>query len=708
MKARIKPMTPGIPRSARARAYLTGAVVTLGLLGVGWRAYALQVDDNGHYRALAARQHALTVDIPAPRGEITDVHGRSLAVSADADSVWANPRDIRDVTATAEQLATLMGAEPAVLEAKLGGDRRFVWIDRHVTPEVAAAVRAAKLPGIEVAREPRRWYPGKSLAGPVVGRSDIDGKGLDGIELAMDAQLTGVRGAGQAVRDARGRRMFADGLAQPEPGATVKLTLDRSIQAIADTALADAVTANKAQSGVVVVLDVATSRVLALSSYPTYDPNTGDGHASARNRAVTDAYEAGSVMKVFTVAAALEAGVVKADTELDLENGAITVGGHRIRDVHHDKYLTVSGVIKRSSNVGTVKIAQRLGKERLHAALKHFGFGARTAIELPGEQAGRVRDGARWREIELATIAFGYGVTVTPLQIAAGIAAIGNGGVYRRPRIVERVVDAAGTVLLETASDPRQMISARTATTMLEMLGSVFEGGKHGGTAATIVVPGFRCGGKTGTAHKYDPATKKYAPDRYLSSFAGLAPLDNPRLAIVVLVDEPSGGDYYGGKVAGPVFAAVASQSLRYLGVPGETLVCPPPPPGVMPLPATIAPRTCTVPTPRPPVVRAGATPEPPAIASAEPEIVESATSILAGFIAEDRSSYIEIPDFRGMGLRRAIDTARTAKLLIDMTGSGQVIEQDPPPGPAPAAARITLRFSDGDSPTSRALSATP
>ena len=255
--------------------------------------------------------------------------------------------------------------------------------------------------------------------------------------------------------------MYADGLAQPEPGATVQLTLDRSIQAIADTALADSVNTNKAKSGVAVVLDVATGRVLAMATYPTYDPNTGEGHAAGRNRPVTDVYEAGSVMKVFSVASALEEGIVRPDTEFDLTGGQFKVGPKTIRDVHVDPYLTVSGIIKRSSNVGAAKIAMRLGGEKLYAGLKKFGFGTKTGIELPGEQHGMLRDGARWRDIELATISFGYGLTVTPLQIAAALAAIGNRGLYHEPRIVEKVSDADGTVLYEPARRPSVRSSAR-------------------------------------------------------------------------------------------------------------------------------------------------------------------------------------------------------------------------------------------------------
>jgi cell division protein FtsI (penicillin-binding protein 3) len=608
MKARIKPMTPGIPHAARLRAYLAALVVTAGLSGVAWRAWALQIGDGERYRALAARQHESTVEIPAPRGDIVDVRGRPLAVSADTDSIWANPREIRDVTNTADKLAALIGGNAAALEAKLGGDRRFVWLARHVTPALAREIREARLSGIEVGREPRRWYPERAIGGLVIGRSDIDGKGVDGIELAMNAQLIGQRGEGLALRDVRGKRMFADGLERPQPGATVQLSLDSTIQAIADAAIADAVRTSKAKSGVVVAIDIATGRVAAMASAPSYDPNApGAGAAApegarsepARNRPVTDAYEAGSVMKIFSVAAALDDGTVAPDTEFDLNGGQLVVGKSKaITDIHHDPYLTVAGIIKRSSNVGAAKIALRFGSTKLYAALRRFGFGTRTGIELPGETPGMLRDGARWRDRDLASIAFGYGLAVTPLQIAAAVAVFGNHGRYRAPRIVERVIDGDGTVLYQADEPERQVVSERTASQMATMLASVFEGGKFNGTAWAIVVPGFRCAGKTGTAHKYDPETHNYS-DRHLASFAGLAPADHPRLAIVVLVDEPSEGDYFGASVAGPVFARVASEALRYLGVPGDPAVCAPGPAAQSPVAAmNVPPKTC-VPAPR-------------------------------------------------------------------------------------------------------------
>jgi cell division protein FtsI (penicillin-binding protein 3) len=562
----VKATTPGVSRAARLRAYLAGLVVSAGLVGVGVRAWALQVDDGDRYRLLADRQHAQRLNIPAPRGEVLDNKGRPLAMSADAESIWANPRDVRDVAGTADKLAALTGLDASMLEAKLGGDHKFVWLDRHIKPEVAKKIRDAKLPGIEVAREPRRWYPARAIAGPVIGRADIDGNGLDGIELAMNDVLTGKHAEIDAIRDARGHKVLADGAQAADAGATVHLSLDRSIQALAEDALAESVTKNKAKSGVVVVLEVGTSRVLAMASYPSYDPNAG-GNVTARNKPVVDAFEAGSVMKVFSVATALEDGVVKPDTEFQIGN-VLVVGGRAIHDTHFFPYLTVSGIVKHSSNIGAAKISLQLGSEKLYAGLKLFGFGQKSGIELPGETPGMLRDGSKWPDIDLAHIAYGYGLTVTPLQVAAALATIGNGGIYREPRIVDEVIDG-DTILYRGEGEEHRVLSEKTASEMLTILASVFDKGPEGGTANAIDVEGFACGGKTGTAHKYDPQTHQYSATRYMGSFAGLAPIDHPKIVVVVMIDEPSAGDYYGGQVAGPVFATVASQTLRYLGVPG-------------------------------------------------------------------------------------------------------------------------------------------
>jgi cell division protein FtsI (penicillin-binding protein 3) len=680
---KIKPMTPGVSSAARIRAYLAGAVVSIGLFGVAMKAWALQVDDGAKYREAAARQHAMRLDIPAPRGEVTDRMGRPLAITADADSVWANPREVHDVTGTAEKLASLLHGDAGVLESRLAGDRGFVWIDRHVTPDVAKAVHDAKIHGVYVAREPRRWYPGKSVAGTVIGRADIDGNGLDGIELSMNDLLMGKHGKVKALRDARGHRMLADGIEEAEavPGAAVKLTLDRSVQAISDDALAEAVTTHKAKSGVAVVIEVETGRVLALSSYPTYDPNAEHITHGARNKPVTDSFEAGSVMKVFSVAVALEAGTVTPQTNFAI-GGAFKVGPKSITDVHSYPSLTTSEIIKHSSNIGAAKIALRLGAQKLYDGYKQFGFGGETGIELPGETPGMLRKGETWREVELATMSYGYGLTVTPLQITAALAAIGNHGIYHPPRIVDSVTDRDGTVIYRGAGAERRVLSTKVADQMLKILASVFDKGPEGGTAKNIDVPGFECGGKTGTAYKYDPSTRHYASDRYLASFAGLAPIDNPKLAIVVQIDEPSAGQHYGGEVAGPAFATIASETLRYLGVPGAPLI---------PKDRWNRPLVMVDDNGRPlRDAHGNYIPKPETLKKQPPPAPKPEPVTMTAPVDVEAPPAPAMPDFKGMGVSRALDEARKLHLEVEMSGTGQVVDQQ-----VIGAGKIKLQFSD-------------
>jgi cell division protein FtsI (penicillin-binding protein 3) len=667
---RVKAQTPGLGPGARRRAYAIAALVSVLLAGIAMKAWALQVEGADRFKAQAQRQHQRTIEIAAPRGAILDTRGRALAVTADADSVFANPRKVIDVAGTADRLAGLLGLDVRVVEARLASAKQFVWLARRVTPEQAASVRAAKLAGIEITQEPRRWYPSRSSGGTIIGVSGIDGEGLEGLELSMDKVLRGQRATFAALRDAPGKTIAADGIVEAAPGAAVSLTIDRSIQHVADEALMKAIATHQAKSGVVIVLDVATSHVLAMASWPTFDPNAPGAHADARNRGVTDVYEIGSVMKVFTVAAALDAGATRPDEMWDVERGRYTIGRKTIRDVHPDWQLSTGGILKRSSNVGAVKVAQRIGRERLYEALRTYGFGTKTGIELPGEQGGVVRDGRKWREIELATISYGYGLTVTPLQLVAGIAAIGNDGLYTAPRIVAHIDGADGRVLYQHHPETRRIMKSETAAALLPMLASVFEGGTQAGTAHSVVIPGFAVGGKSGTAHKIDRATGTYDRERYLSSFAGLAPIDRPRIAVVAIVDEPRGGDYYGGRVAGPVFAEVVSHTLRYLGVPGSPPPPPPPPTG----------KGKKAPAPEPVVVEAiPPTEEPVAL-----DDLDDAT--------------VRVPDFAGMGMAEAVDAAGQAGVALVVEGSGRAAAQDPPPGKVPVGTTVTVRFEGGGS----------
>jgi cell division protein FtsI (penicillin-binding protein 3) len=356
------------------------------------------------------------------------------------------------------------------------------------------------------------------------------------------------------------------------------------------------------------------------------------------------------------------------------------VGPKMMRDTHSHPYLTTSQIIQVSSNVGASKIALRLGRDRLYSYFKLFGFGAKSGIELPGETTGKLRPGSTWRDVELATMSYGYGLTVTPLQLAAGFAAIGNDGMYIEPRIVDEVRDADGNVTYHGEGKTHRIMSAEHAKQMRAMLATVFEKGPPGvehpinGTAAGVVVPGFKCGGKTGTAYKYDHAIRTYSTNRYLGSFAGIAPIDNPRLAIIVMIDEPGGDKHYGGDVAAPAWAKIASESLRYLGVPGDPLPPPKPVPGAAPAAAAKAS---------------------PAAAPAAAETDDAAGDVAPEDDVTDETGTM-IPDFTGMGVGRALDEARKIHLDVDVDGSGQVIAQDPPPGRISTPTRVKLTFSVG------------
>jgi len=670
----------GVSRTVKIRAYVATSILTALLGGVAYKAYGLQIGDAEEFTARANRQHVHTIEIPAPRGEILDARDRPLAVSADADSIYANPREVVDVVATAETLGALLGLDAAPLEARLATRKAFTWISRHVTPEQAAAVKAAKLAGVEVTTEPRRWYPAQSTGGPLIGFAGIDGDGLDGLELRFDQELRGERAKFTALRDARGKTALADGFVEARPGATVHLTIDRAIQDITDRALAEAVERHKAKSAIAVVLDVRSGAVLAMSSLPTYDPNDpGDAiKAGARNRAVTDVFEIGSIMKVFLVAAALDQRVTSVDEWWDVEHGTWKWNPRikPIRDTHHDDSLTTGGIIKRSSNVGAAKIGFRLGRERLYAGLRKFGFGQRTGIELPHEETGTLRDGKRWREVELATISFGYGLTVTPLQVAAAMAAIGDHGRWHTPHLIDRITDEAGDVIFRPEVITKEACSARAADRMLPVLASVFDvntkGKRDAGTAATVYVDGFRAGGKTATAEKLDLKTKRYAVDPddkiYLGSFAGLAPIDAPRIAVVVIIDEPGGDEHFGGQVAGPAFAKIVSETLRYLGVSGDG-------------------------------VSSGKKPDADQADDDEEELDDAiAAQAIEPEVEPDApelgADAITIPDLVGMGLARALDVARETGLELEVHGSGVAVRQDPAPGRVAAGAKLTVTFA--------------
>jgi len=668
------------PRWVYVRAYIAVGVLTLMFCLIAYKAYGLQIKDGDRYRRIARQQHLRTVELPAPRGVIYDVKGRTLAMTTDASSVFANPREVTDVVATAEALAETLGMDVRDVEAKLSSRRYFVWIKRQVTTEEANELRSIKMRGVHLTPEPRRFYPGKKLGGTVLGFAGIDGKGLDGVELTMDELLTGDRAKLRAVRDASGGIMMADGMMAARPGSAVTLTIDQSVQYIAEKILDSAARRFEAKAATAVVLDVKTGRVIAMANWPMYDSNNPAAglRKRARNRALTDAYEMGSTMKIFSIAAALDAGVCKPDDEIDLQRGRLRIGSKTIGDTHSDKSLTVKGVFKRSSNVGTIKIARLTGRERLGAALRKYGFGRKTGIELPGERRGKLKKPSKWAEIELATISFGMGMTATTLQLAAGLAAIGNDGVYNEPRIVRSVRNEKG-VVYDHKPKGRRIMKRDTARIMRNMMAAVFDKGKDGGTARTVNVRGYRAGGKTGTAHKVDPDTKKYSDELYLASFAGLAPINNPKIAVVVVLDEPNSDTHYGAIVAAPAFARIASETLRYMGVPAGL------PDNINKIPPQFEEQVGSgsdLEVSRSPVKDSSGNSAGPTENAADDE--------------PPSKNSIRVPNFHGMSLAKALDVARRARIELRIKGSGRGVGQSIKPGWATAPVTVQVRFERG------------
>jgi cell division protein FtsI/penicillin-binding protein 2 len=550
-------------------------VAVLGLLwvaAVAARLYELQVFRYAHYAGKARRQQTTVVELDPPRGTIYDARGRELAVSVEVESAWADPADIRDPEATARALATVLHVDAPTLARRLDRSGDFVWVARKLDPPDAEAIRRLDLPGIHFLPESKRYYPMRELAAQVLGYVGTDNQGLSGLELVHNREVAGKPGRRTLLRDARRGTMIAPGLAaaDPEPGRDLYLTLDATIQHMVEHELELAVQKNRAKTGSVVFLDPATGAVLAMATYPPFDPNHYGDYAPAqqRNRAIMDAYEPGSTFKMVTAAAALEAGVVRPGDVFDCEMGGITLYGIRIRD--HKPYgrLTFADVIAKSSNVGVIKTALRLGDERFYKAIRDLGFGRPTGIDLPGESPGILAPLKAWRPLTKAYISFGQGISVTPLQLVTALAAIANGGTLLTPHVVAAV--GKGEAIerrYPPAPVPRVAGLPLTAETA-RVVRALLEGVVTGGTGKSAAVPGYRVAGKTGTAQK--PGIGGYAHGSYIPSFIGFAPVDRPALVGVVAIDSPQGFEYYGAQVAAPAFGAITRQVLLYMGVRPE------------------------------------------------------------------------------------------------------------------------------------------
>jgi len=644
----------------RARVLILAAVLAVAFAGLTGRLAWLQVVKRAELAQLAERQYSRTVVLHAQRGPILDRQGTPLATSTPTESLFVQPRSVGDPVRVTARLAPIIGLPPAEVHAVLTSSRSFVWLRRRLPPAVAAGVRALREPGLGFLPEPLRLYPNRELAAHVVGFEGVEG-GLEGIERAFEGELAGTPGKAIVGRDALGREVAAPHMLEPpQPGLGVMLTLDRAIQYMTERELDAAYRRTGARSAMAVVLDPRTGEVLALAIRPTFNPNTFLDVPSRdrwRDRAVTDPFEPGSTFKVILAAAALEEGVVRPEDRIYGENGSVTIAKTTIHDWKKYGWLTFSEVLQNSSNVGSIKVGLALGRERYYRYMSAFGFGAATGVGLPGESRGLLRAPGRWSLLSLPTMSIGQEVSVTALQMVAAFGAIANGGTLMQPRIVRATFDAAGQEVRRFEPRPvRQVISPETARTLTRILVRVVESG----TGHNAAIPGYEVAGKTGTAQKLDPATRRYSRSPGVLSFVGWAPADVPRFVMLVTLDEPK-NEIWGSEAAAPIFSAIGRGILRYLEVPPRDA-----------LPVQIV---------------TGPSPEAPAAAVTAPVRLVSTDETV------DTNGRRVMPDLTGRTLRSALAALAPLRLAVEIQGQGRVVRQAPRPG-EPLRLGLTARLT--------------
>ncbi len=554
---------PGRGFGLRARLGLVAGTLGLCSLALVGRAVDLQLVDNDFYRQQGDARFVREIPIPTSRGMITDRNGEPLAVSSPVESVWGNPQELLRNPGRLPQLAQALGVPLDQLTRKLGqrSDKEFVYLKRRINPDEAKAILALDIPGVSSQREFRRFYPQGEVLSQVLGFTNIDDRGQEGVELAFDDWLRGTPGIKKVIRDRRGRIVENVDLVRPAaPGHDLTLSIDRRIQYLTYRELKRALLETGASSASAVVLDIATGEVLAMANLPTFNPNAVDGsHRDAhRNRAITDVVEPGSTMKPVTIAAGLAMGAVTPDTLIDTNPGWMPNGRWRTTDTSNHGVLTVTGVITKSSNVGAAKIANMLPDRAYYEFVRRFGYGSLPGSGFPGESAGVLPSPDHWSGTSKQTMSYGYGLSATPLQIAEVYAAFANGGRMIAPTFVKG-----------QRNEPRQVLDPAIAHEVMKMMQTVTE---PGGTATTAAILGYHVAGKTGTARM--AAGGGYASRKYVSTFAGVVPVDNPRFAMAVVVSEPdpSRRGYYGGSVSGPVFHDVMQGALRLMDVPPDDI----------------------------------------------------------------------------------------------------------------------------------------
>jgi cell division protein FtsI (penicillin-binding protein 3) len=615
----------------RVRIFTVLTIFLILFVFVTARAFQLQVIHQGKLEAKANSQHLKTINILAERGGVYDRNFSELGITVKADSVYADPSRIGDPEAVAERIASLISTDRRSVEKKLSARRRFVWLKRQIDLTGEERASLANIEGIGLLKESRRFYPAPQLGSNLIGFVGLDSTGLEGVELKYNRYLAGGGVKVHGERDALGREMLFDGMEKSysSRGNDVVLTIDKTVQYIAEKELEKVVAATGSKAGMAIVMDPNTGEVLAMANAPTFDSNHFWNHRPDewRNRAITDSYEPGSTFKAFLLAAALEEGVVKPNDIFFCENGAYDVADRTFHDVKKHGWLSVANTIKYSSNICAIKLGERLGERRFLRYLDDMGFGRKTGIDLPGEASGVVRR-FKGSDVSLATISFGQGVSTTAIQLVNGISTIANGGFLMKPYLTKAIIAPDGVVVKEyNPSVVRRVFSEETMVMARSILKGVTE---RGGTGVKAALAEIDVAGKTGTAQKPDLIHGGYASGKYVSSFLGFAPADSPRLAVVVLIDEPA-GDFYGSTVAAPVFREIVKQSLAYMGV------------------------------------------YPKSDEGNIPRLVSLNRKVALADVQEGR-----VPDFRNKSMRMVLRVANDVKLKVKVVGSGRAVSQVP------------------------------
>lgn len=640
-----------------------------------FRLIYLQIFRHDDLLAKAERQQSLTVEVNPLRGQILDRKMRELAASVDVESVYASPRDLASPERAAAQLSEVLGLDQGGVLPKLRGSSSFVWIKRKVTPREKEAVAVLRLQGVNFLKESQRFYPHRELAAHVLGFVGLDNGGLSGLEYFYDAQVRGTPGRILLNRDARKTPMEGQVQRPATAGNVLVLSIDQNLQYHVEQMLAEAVAACQAASGTAILMDPHTGEILALANVPTYNPNdySSSGKEAWRNQAISDTYEPGSTFKIITAAASLEEGLARADEQIDCQQGRIVVAGHSISDHHPYGWLTFKQVLEHSSNVGAIKLGLRLGNERLHAYVRKFGFGQRTGIDLPGEEPGLVWGLSSWTPLSVASISMGHEIGVTALQLLVAISSVANGGYWVQPHLVNRMISPEGDLLWQWQPVRKKILGASATRVLLESL----EGAVLRGTGREAALEGYRAAGKTGTAQKIVDGV--YSHTKFVASFAGFAPVQDARIAAIVVMNEPQGSRYYGGEVAAPVFKKIVEPLLVKMGLPPEE-----------------------------PAVNSGVESEPADVRVPDVNDYAPARTMTEVLPASDEPNQIvlsasmgnvEVPDFRGKSLRAVIRECAGRGLRLRPAGSGIAVEQIPPPGASVYAdSQVMVWFS---SPTS-------